>query len=121
MVLGVRERSYDQVRVVAAEVVEEHGDVVHNSTLSVAFIMRRSDVVAGHMVVIRDFAIVRDVRVEWTVPIVTDAALDCIVVVCLLLIGQPIHFAILFEVLYDYSLPPDELVEKLDYGVVTRE
>ena len=60
-------------RVVSPEVVKEHGDVVHNATLSIALVMRCPDVKAGDMVVVSDLAIVGTARVEWMVFTTTNA------------------------------------------------
>ena len=95
--------------------MNKYGDVVHNVALAIALIMSCSNVEAGDMVVVSDFAIVGDGRVEKAVMTAADAAHDRIVMVCLLLTGQGFHSAVYFEVFDDVSLPPDGLVEKLVY------
>ena len=101
------------MRIFAANVVKKY--VVHNAALAIALIMRCSDEEAGNMVVISDFAIVRDSWIEGAVLTAADAAHECIFMVCLLLTGQWSHSAVYFEVFDDVSLLPDELVEEFVY------
>ena len=103
------------MRVVAAEVVKKYRDVVHNVALAIALIMRGSNVEAGDIIVVNDFAIVADGRVEGAVPTAADEAYDRIVMVCLLMTGQGPHFAVYFEVFDDLSLSLDVLVKELVY------
>ena len=65
--------------------MKKYRDVVHNAAYAIALIMRGSDVESGDMVVVSDFAIVEDGRVEGAVLTAADAAHDRIVMVCLLL------------------------------------
>ena len=95
--------------------MKKFGDVVHNAALAIALIMRCFDVEAGGMVVVSDFAIVRDESVEDTVLTAADAAHDRIVMVSLLFTGQGCHSPVYFDVFDDVSLPPDELVAELVY------
>ena len=52
------------MRVVAAEVVEEHVNVKHYPTLPIALIMRCTNVISCHLIMIGHFAIVVDVLIE---------------------------------------------------------
>ena len=51
-VRSVRQHGDDQVRVVAAKVVEGHGNVEDYPTLPIALIMRCLNVISSHMVMI---------------------------------------------------------------------
>ena len=84
-VRSVGQHSDDQMRVVAAEVVEGHWNVEHYPTLPIALIMRCTNVISCYMIMIGHFAIVVDVGIEWAVLTATNAAQNCIVMVCLLL------------------------------------
>ena len=119
--MSVGERGDDQVRVVSAEIVKEHGDVVHNAALSIALAMHCPDVKACDMVVVSDFAIIGTGRVEGSVLTATNATHNCIVMVRLLLTGKRPHSAVYLEVFNNVCLPSDELVEKLVYTVFTRK
>ena len=61
------------MRVVPAEVVEEYRDVVDHTSLAVALIVGGAEVVTGHVVVVRDFAVIRAVWIKRSVPFVADA------------------------------------------------
>ena len=118
-VLG--ERPHNQVAVVAAEVVQEHRDVVDDSAFPVAHVVRRSAVVAGHVIVISDFAVVWVTVDEWTVGTVTDAALCCVSVLLQLSTAEWNHRTVLLEVVDAFTLPLDEFVEELFDTVLAGE
>ena len=103
------------MRIVATKVVKKYGDVVHNASLSISLIMHCSDVEAGDMILVSDFAIVGDEKVEGAVLTVADATHDRIVMFCLLFTKQGSHSVVYFEVFHEVSLPPDVLVEELVY------
>ena len=109
------------MRVVFAEVVKEHGDVVHDATLSIALVMRCPDVKAGDIVVVNHFAIVGTGRVEGTVLTGPNATQYCIVMVCLMLMKKRPYFTVYFEEFENISFPPDYLIEKLIKSVFTGE
>ena len=87
--------------------MKEHGDVVHNATLSISLVMRCPDVKAGDMVVVSDIAIVGTGRVEVTVLTAANATHNCIVMVCLLLTGERSHSDVYLEVFDNIRFPPD--------------
>ena len=87
--------------------MKEHGDVVHHSPLSIAFVMRCPDVIAGDMIVVSNFAIVGTGRVEGTVLTATDATHNRIVMVRLPLTGKRFNFAVYLEVFNNVCLQPD--------------
>ena len=117
----VGERPHDQVAVVAAEVVQEHRDVVHHSAFPVAHVVRRTAVVAGHMVVVGDFAVIWVAIDEWTVLTVANATLGCISVLRHLCTEEWNHRTVLLEVIDALTLPLDEFVEELFHRVLTGE
>ena len=112
-VLGVWERGDDQVRVIAAEVVENDGEIDANSSRAIALIMSSSELIAGDMGMLRNFAIVGDVRIQGTILTAEDATPECVVHHFLLLTGQWANFAVLFEMFDNHSFPLDEFIEKL--------
>ena len=109
------------MRVVSAKIVEEYRDVVDYTTLAVALIVGGAEVVAGHMIVVSDFTVVRAIWIERSVPFVADATFGGVVVGLLLNTTERYHFDVPFEMFNNLALPPDELVEELNNRVFTRE
>ena len=92
--------------------MEKYGNVKDHAAFTVALVMRRSDVIAFDVIVVRDFAVVGNGRVEWTGLSVANAAYQCIVKVNLLLTSKRSHFTVLLEIFDYFRFPLDELVEK---------
>ena len=64
----------DQMPVKAVKVVKEHRHVVDDFTLPVAEVVRGTDIVSGHVVVVVYLAPVGVLTIEWTIGAATDAA-----------------------------------------------
>ena len=109
------------MRVVPAEVVEKYRDVVDHTPFAVALIVRGTEVVTGHVVVVSDFAVVRAVRIERSVPFVADATFGGVVVGFSLITTERSNFDVPLEMFHNLALPPDELVEELNNCVFARE
>ena len=108
------------MRVVPAEVMKEYRDVVNHTTLAVALIVGGTEVVASHVVVVSDFAVLRAVWIERSVSFVADATFGGVVVRLLLITTERPHFNVPLKVFKDLRLPPDELVEEFSHCVFTR-
>ena len=108
------------MRVVPTKIVEEYRDVVDHTTLAVALIVRGAEVVAGHVVVVSNFTVVRAVWIERSVPFVTDATFGGVVVSLLLITTEQSPFNVPLEMFNNLTLPCDELVEELTHCVFTR-
>ena len=65
---------YDHVPLVAAQVVEEHRHVEDDFAMPVAKVMRGTDIVACHLVVVVHLAPVGVLAIGWTVGAAADAA-----------------------------------------------
>ena len=92
--------------------MEKYGNVKDHAAFSVALVVRGSDVIAFDVVMVGEFAVVKNGRIKWTGLTVANATYHCIVMICLLLTGKKSHFAVLFEILDNIRLPLNKLVEK---------
>ena len=92
--------------------MEKYRNVKDHAAFSVALVLRSSDVLACHVIMVRDFAVVRDGRVEWTGLSLVNAAYQCIFVIHLLLTRKRFQFTVLLEMLDYFAFPLNELVEK---------
>ena len=109
------------MKVVAAEVVEKYGDVGDYTPFTVALILGGAQVVAGHVVVVSDFAVVRAVLIDGSVPFVANATFGGVVVGLLLTTTERSRFDVPLKMLNIFRFPPDELVDELKYCVFTRK
>ena len=103
----------NQVLIVATQVVENHRLVVDDFALTVAEVVRSTDVVAGHVVVVVHLAPVGVLSIEWTVGAAADAADGRLQVAVTLHLRQVSHRPVRLQVLNALGLPLDKLVEKL--------
>ena len=87
--------------------MKEYRDVVDHTTLAVALIVRGAEVVAGHMIVVSDFTVVRAVWIERSVPFVTDATFGGVVVGLLLITTERSHCNVPFEM---FNNPPSHVM-----------
>ena len=117
----LREGPHDEVTVVAAEVVEKDGNVVDHSALPVTQVVRRSAVVAGHVIVVGDFPEIGITIDERTVGTVANAALGCVGVPFQLATAEWDHRTVLLEVVDALTLPLDEFVQQLLDSVLAGE
>ena len=93
--------------------MKKYGNVKDYAALSVAFVVRGSDVIACDVVVIRDFAVVGDGSVKWALLTMANTAYYSIVMIYSMLTRKRGYFAVSLEMLDYFCLPLDKLVEKL--------
>ena len=119
---GVRGHLLDyQVPIVAAQVVEEHRHVVNDIALPVAEVVRVTDVVASHVVVVVHLAPVGVLAIKRAVGPAADAADGRFKVAVTLPLRQVPHRPVRLQVLDALGFPLDELVEELPERVLAGE
>ena len=111
----------NQVPVVATQVVKKHRHVVDDFALTVAGVVRSTDVVAGHVVVVVLLAPVGVLSIEWTVGAAANAADGRLQVAITLRIRQVSNRPVRLQVLDALVLSLDELVEELPERVLSGE
>ena len=98
--------------IISAKVVEKYENVKDNAAFSVALVVLSSDVIACDVVMVGDFAIVWDSRVEWAGLTVANATDHFIAMISLLLTRKRSHFTVLLEMLYYFCHPLNQLIKK---------
>ena len=106
------------MRIIAAKVVKKYWNIVDDTPLTITLVVGGADVIAGHVIVIRDFTVVGTVWIEWTAVSVADATHNGVVVRLLLIRSERPHSDVDLQVFNNLSLPSDELVEELRHSVL---
>ena len=107
-VLKVWELMDDKVRVVPAEVVKKHWDLIIDSPLEIAMPVGGAYEMARNVVMITDL---RSSRIFVSLErLATNVALNRIVVLLLLCARQSLHWNIIFQMIDALSFPIDQSV-----------